>query len=108
MTYVYGYTEAKTSLFYLVSGVAVIVAVVPVGYMARKLGKKAIMAGGLLLWAVAFFFSFFVQIIETLLFPLVMVFTSFSRLVLKVFKINVKPKKVSYTEEEIKTFLDVG
>ena len=37
-----------------------------------------------------------------------MVFTSFSRLVLKVFKINVKPKKVSYTEEEIKTFLDVG
>ena len=58
--------------------------------------------------AVAFFFSFFVQIIETLLFPLVMVFTSFSRLVLKVFKINVKPKKVSYTEEEIKTFLDVG
>ena len=54
MTYVYGYTEAKTSLFYLVSGVAVIVAVVPVGYMARKLGKKAIMAGGLLLWAVGF------------------------------------------------------
>ena len=30
--------------------------------------------------AVAFFFSFFVQIIETLLFPLVMIFTSFSRI----------------------------
>ena len=54
MTYVYGYDEAKSSLFYLVSGIAVIVAVIPVGFLANKFGKKAVMIGGLILWAVGF------------------------------------------------------
>ena len=40
--------------------------------------------------------------------PLVFIFTSVSRLVLGIFKINTKEKKVSFTEEEIKTFIDVG
>ncbi len=58
--------------------------------------------------AVAFFFSLFVEIAGAVLFPLVIVFTSFSRLVLKILKVNTSTKKVSYTEEEIKTFIDVG
>lgn len=54
MIYVYGYSEAKTSLFYLVTGIAVIIAVVPVGYLANRLGKKIVMIGGLLLWGIGF------------------------------------------------------
>ncbi|HHW94478.1 MAG TPA: MFS transporter [Mogibacterium sp.] len=54
MTYVYGYNEAKASLLYLVSGIAVIIAVLPVGYLASKVGKKAVMVGGLLLWGSGF------------------------------------------------------
>ncbi|MGN0729435.1 hemolysin family protein [Treponema sp.] len=58
--------------------------------------------------AVAFFFSFFVEATEVILFPLVSVFTAFSRIFLRIFRADISVKKVSYTEEEIKTFLDVG
>lgn len=54
MTYIYEYDEAKSSLFYLVSGIVVIIAVIPVGYLANKLGKKAVMIGGPLMWALGF------------------------------------------------------
>lgn len=58
--------------------------------------------------AVAFFFSRFIEILEAVLAPLVFIFTAVSRLILKTAKADVQKKKVSYTEEEIQTFLDVG
>ncbi len=57
---------------------------------------------------IAFFASGFVEVLEVILSPLVFIFTSVSRFVLGIFKINTKEKKVSFTEEEIKTFIDVG
>ena len=36
------------------TGIAVIIAVVPVGYLANRLGKKIVMIGGLLLWGIGF------------------------------------------------------
>ncbi|WP_178843054.1 CNNM domain-containing protein, partial [uncultured Treponema sp.] len=43
-----------------------------------------------------------------LLRPLVVIFTSISRLFLKIFGISTKKKQATFTEEEIKTFIDVG
>lgn len=57
---------------------------------------------------VAFFFSRLIEILEAVLSPLVFVFTAVSRLILKAAGSDVQKKKVSYTEEEIQTFLDVG
>lgn len=56
----------------------------------------------------AFGLSGFVKFFFIILSPLVIVFTTISRLLLKLFGINIKNKKVSFTEEEIKTFIDVG
>ncbi|MFA6937918.1 MAG: CNNM domain-containing protein [Treponema sp.] len=58
--------------------------------------------------SIAFFFSGFIYVVEIILTPLVFIFTAISRTVLKLFKINTMDKKVSFTEEEIKTFIDVG
>ncbi len=57
---------------------------------------------------VAFFFSLFIEILEIIFAPLVFVFTGISRFALKVLKVDTQSKKVSYTEEEIKTLLDIG
>ncbi|MBQ2207867.1 MAG: HlyC/CorC family transporter [Treponema sp.] len=57
---------------------------------------------------IAFFFSGFISVMEVLLAPLVFVFTKISRLILSPFKINTKNSKVSFTEEEIKSFIDVS
>lgn len=57
---------------------------------------------------IAFFFSGYIYILEILLSPLVFVFTKISRCALKLFHVDANEKKVSFTEEEIKTFLDVG
>lgn len=57
---------------------------------------------------IAFFFSGFIQVLEVVLAPFVFVFTGFSRVVLKTFGIDTKKKNVSFTEEEIKTFIEVG
>ncbi len=56
----------------------------------------------------AFGLSGFVWFFFCLLRPLVVVFTTISRLLLRIFGINTKNKAVSFTEEEIKTFIDVG
>ncbi len=58
--------------------------------------------------SVAFFFCGFVEVMETVLSPLVFVFTFFAKRFLKIFGVEIGQKKISYTEEEIKTFLDVG
>ena len=58
--------------------------------------------------SIAFFFCGFIYVLEFLLYPLVVLFTGFSRAFLKIFGINTKEKKISFTEEEIKTFIDVG
>lgn len=56
----------------------------------------------------AFGLSGYVQFLFVLLRPLVLVFTSVSRLILKCFKIDTSHKNVSFTEDEIKTLIDVG
>ncbi len=58
--------------------------------------------------AIAFFFSGFISVLEVILRPLVAAFTFCSRGILKLAKINTSEKKVSFTEEEIKTIIDVG
>jgi len=57
---------------------------------------------------IAFFFSGFICVLEVVLNPVVFILTEFSRIVLKLFGIDTKKKNVSFTEEEIKTFIDVG
>lgn len=58
--------------------------------------------------AIAFFFSGFISVLEIILSPLVAAFTFCSRGILKLAKINTSEKKVSFTEEEIKTIIDVS
>ena len=58
--------------------------------------------------AIAFFFSGFVQVLEFVLAPFVFVFTGLSKFILKVFRVKQKNREVTFTEEEIKTFIDVG
>ena len=57
---------------------------------------------------IAFAFSGLISVLEVVLSPIVFLLTGFSRLVLRIFGINTKKKSVSFTEEEIKTFIDVG
>lgn len=57
---------------------------------------------------IAFFLSGIILFLEVVLSPLVFLFTGISRFVLRVFKIELKAPQLSFTEEEIKTFIDVG
>ncbi len=56
----------------------------------------------------SFALSGYVWFFFHLLKPLVIIFTSISRLFLKIFGIDTKKKEATFTEEEIKTFIDVG
>ncbi|MBR1722139.1 MAG: DUF21 domain-containing protein [Treponema sp.] len=56
----------------------------------------------------AFALSGFVRFFFIILRPLVIFFTFLSRLILKIFGIDTKKKRVSFTEDEIKTLIDVG
>ena len=56
----------------------------------------------------AFALSGFVKIFFYLLRPFVVFFTFISRLILRIFGINTRKKAVSFTEDEIKTLIDVG
>ena len=56
----------------------------------------------------SFFLSRFVWFFFYFLRPVVIIFTSISRLFLKIFGISTKKKQATFTEEEIKTFIDVG
>lgn len=57
---------------------------------------------------IAFFFSGFISCLEVILFPLVYIFTKVTGLFLKVANVDVKKETVTFTEEEIKIFLEVG
>ncbi|MBO5137758.1 MAG: HlyC/CorC family transporter [Spirochaetaceae bacterium] len=57
---------------------------------------------------VAFSFSVIISFFMKLLSPLVFLFTAISRLVARIFGIKHNQKSVSFTEEEIKSFIDVG
>ncbi len=57
---------------------------------------------------IAFAFSGFISVLEVVLTPFVLVFTGISRTALRVLKVDNGEKKVSFTEEEIKTFIEVG
>lgn len=56
----------------------------------------------------SFFLSRFVWFFFYFLRPFVIIFTSISRLFLKIFGISTKKKQATFTEEEIKTFIDVS
>ena len=57
---------------------------------------------------IAFFFSGFISCLELILYPLVYIFTKITGLFLKVANVDVKKETVTFTEEEIKIFLEVG
>ncbi len=57
---------------------------------------------------IAFFFSGFILVLEFVFTPLVWIFTIITRGFLRIFKIKTNKKDVSFTEEEIKTFIEVG
>ena len=57
---------------------------------------------------IAFFFSGFISCLEVILYPLVYIFTKVTGLFLKVTNVDVKKETVTFTEEEIKIFLEVG
>ena len=56
----------------------------------------------------AFFLSRYVKFFFLVLRPFVIIFTSISRFFLSILGIKTSRKDVSFTEEEIKTFIDVG
>ena len=58
--------------------------------------------------SIAFALSGFVNFFFYLLRPLVIFFTFISRSILRLFGIDTQKKNVSFTEDEIKTFIDVG
>lgn len=55
-------------------------------------------------YGLSLFISFFVKI----MYPIVFVVTAFAGFILRIFGINTKKQKKSYTEEEIKTFFDMS
>lgn len=57
---------------------------------------------------IAFFFSGFISCLEVILYPLVYIFTKVTGIFLKVANVDVKKETVTFTEEEIKIFLEVG
>ena len=58
--------------------------------------------------AIAFFFSGFIFVIEKILAPFVFIFTKISQGILRLAKVNTKEKSLTFTEEEIKTFIEVS
>lgn len=58
--------------------------------------------------AIAFFFSGFISVVQTILTPFVFIFSKISQSILKIFKVSTKTKEVTFTEEEIKTFIEVS
>jgi CBS domain containing-hemolysin-like protein len=58
--------------------------------------------------AIAFNLALFLQILEKVLKPLVIIFTAFSRFFVSIFGIKLHKSMQSFSEEEIKTFLEVG
>jgi CBS domain containing-hemolysin-like protein len=57
---------------------------------------------------IAFFFSGFIVFLECALYPLVVVFSACSRFILRVFHVDTSKKSVSFTQEEIRTFIEVS
>ncbi|MFR8234378.1 MAG: MFS transporter [Anaerovoracaceae bacterium] len=53
-TYVYEYSDAKTSGIYFVQGILVILAVLVAGFVSQKTEKKTVMAGGIILYMLAY------------------------------------------------------
>ena len=58
--------------------------------------------------SIAYALSLFVSVVERILHPLVYIFTGVSRIVLKIKGIKVDDSKQSYTQEDIKSFIQAG
>ncbi|MBQ5472887.1 MAG: HlyC/CorC family transporter [Treponema sp.] len=58
--------------------------------------------------SIAYTLSLFVSVVERILHPLVYIFTGVSRIVLKIKGIRVNDSKQSYTQEDIKSFIQAG
>lgn len=57
---------------------------------------------------IAYGLSLFVEVVVHLLHPVVIIFTLISRLILKIRGINVEKPEMTYSEEDIKSFFEVG
>ncbi|MEE1212917.1 MAG: hemolysin family protein [Treponema sp.] len=57
---------------------------------------------------IAYALAFFVDVVMHLLYPFVLIFTLISRIILKIRGINVDKPAQTYSEEDIKSFLDIG
>lgn len=57
---------------------------------------------------IAYALSLFVDVVVHILRPVVVLFTAFSRLVLKIRRISVEKPEHTYSEEDIKSFIEVG
>ncbi|MCR4789948.1 MAG: hemolysin family protein [Treponemataceae bacterium] len=57
---------------------------------------------------IAFFFAPFIKAVTVILNPIVFVLIKCVRFIAKVFHINIEEKKVSFTEEDIKQYIQVG
>ena len=53
-TYVYNYSDVKTSGIYFVQGILVIAAVIIAGFISQKTEKKTVMAGGIILYTASY------------------------------------------------------
>ncbi len=58
--------------------------------------------------SIAYTLSLFVEVVGRILHPFVYIFTGVSRIILKIRGVDVKKQKQSYTEEDIKSFIQAG
>lgn len=58
--------------------------------------------------SIAYGLSLFITFFVKIMYPIVFIFTVFAEIILRIFGINTKKQKKSYTEEEIKTFFDMS
>ncbi len=64
-TYVYQYDDAKTSGIYFVQGILVILAVLVAGFVSNRTEKKTVMAGGLILYMLAYIVVMLLPVSDT-------------------------------------------
>ena len=62
LTYVFGFDEGQSSIVYTLQGILVIAGTVAVGTAAQKIGKKATMAGGILIYMLTYLVILFLPV----------------------------------------------
>ena len=73
-TYVYQYDDVKSSGIYFVQGILVIAAVVVAGLVSKKTEKKTVMAGGLILYMMAYLIVMLLPISDVTMYVSIVVY----------------------------------